>query len=375
LERVTEATPETDLLPRIASFGLPGHSKPIAASTLSDPEWSRLVGDVLHQRLAGFLQAAVEAGALAVTTEQRAEVADLHLQACGTALRLERRLLDVAGLLEQAGIDVVVLKGTAVAHLAYPTPAVRSFGDNDLLLRSEQFEAAVRLFQAAGYRRQVAPPRPVFDRRFSKGATLKGTEGDELDLHRNLVFGTFGFAIDLDELFASAVDFDLGGCCLRGLGPETRLLHACYHAGLGDPDPRYSSLRDVAQMVTFGEHDVRRVLELSRQWRSHAVLARAFRLCRDHLGVDLGGPLVDALASYEPTRREQRAIAAYVGDNRHYAAKVAASLPYLDGIGTKLAFLRSAGLPSEEFVESRGGQSRVAWVRRGLRSLLQGGVR
>jgi hypothetical protein len=375
LKSVATTTLGTGLLSRVARFGLPGDLEFIAASPLSDREWRSMIGGVLHQRLTGFLQAAVEAGALAVTTEQRDEVADLHLQACGAALRLERRLLELADLLEHADIDVVVLKGTAVAHLAYPKPAVRFFGDNDLLIRSEQYEAAVTLLQAAGYRRQVAPPHPGFDRRFSKGATLRGPNGDELDLHRNLVFGTFGFAIELSELFSSAVTFQLGNRRLRALGAETRLLHACYHAALGDPEPRYSSLRDVAQMVTFGVYDARRVLQLSRQWRSHAVLARAFQLCRDHLGVHLERPLVDALNGYEPSRREQRAIAAYVGVNRHYAAKVAASLPYLDGFGTKMSFLLSAGMPSEEFVESRGGQSRITLVGRGLRSLFQAGSR
>ena len=128
-------------------------------------------------------------------------------------------------------------------------------------------------------------------------------------------------------------------------------------------------------MLAFGTHDDRRVLELAHRWRSTAVLARAIRLCRDHLGVAVDGPLVSAVAGYEPTRREQRAIASYVGNNRHYAAKVAASLPYLDGVVDKLAFLRASALPSEEFVESRGSEPRSAWVRRGLRSLFQGSLR
>jgi hypothetical protein len=330
---------------------------------------------VRAQRLAGFLQAAVGAGAFPVTDQQEGEVAELHLHWCEAAMRLERRMLEVAALIEAEGLEVVVLKGSAVAHLVYPTPEVRSFGDVDLLFRSEDFDRAVDLLCTVGYTRETAQARPGFERRFGKGTTLRGANGEQLDLHRNLVFGTFGFLIDLDELFYSSVGFELGGQVLRALGPETRLLHACYHAGLGDPSPRLSSLRDVAQMLLTGDHDPDRVLELTRAWQSEAVVARAVDLCREHLAAAVDGPIVDGVAGYLPTRREQRAIDSYVGTNQGFAAKVVATLPYLSSIRDRAAFLRAVTAPQPEFVVSHGGRPGWAWIRRGLRSLLRGGRR
>jgi len=356
----------------IASYGLPGAVVGELPVPLERSDWSALRGQVEFHRLAGFLTHAVENGGLSVTEDQRRDVSEMHLASCSRSLHLERRLLEMTAVLQAQNVDCLVLKGAAYAHLVYPDPAVRSFGDNDLLIPVDQFDAAIMALRDLGYELRVAPPRREFAQRFAKGVTLKAPEGIEADLHRNLVFGTFGFAIELNELFASSIEFELGGRMLKALGPETRLLHACYHAAIGDPDPRYSSVRDVAQMLTFGDQDNERVLELARRWKSPAVLARAFRLCRDYLGVAVRGPLVDALALYEPTRRERRAVASYVGENRHYAAKVAASLPYLDGVGSKLAFLRASVLPSEEFIESRGSEPRSAWIRRGLRSLLRG---
>jgi hypothetical protein len=360
------------LVRRVASFGLPNASSSITDEPPAAADWATLVANVRHQRLAGLLQAAVEAGALEVSAEQLAQVEELHLEACAVVLRLERRLLEVVELLVAAGIDVVVLKGSAVAHLVYPDPAQRMFGDNDLLLRSEQFDAAVELLCRHGYVRQTAQARPGFERRFAKGTTLKGAAGDELDLHRNLVFGTFGFRLDLDELFRSAVTFEVGGRELRGLGPETRLLHACYHAGLGDPHPRFGSVRDIAQMVAFGPHDPARVLELARDWQSEAVLARGVRLCDDVLGFRADDELARSVRGYTPSIREQRAIDSYVGDNRRFAAKVVASLPYIDGVGAKAAFLTSVAFPQRGFAESFGGRSGFAWIRRGVRSLVRG---
>ena len=359
----------------IAAYGLPGHTAAFPDQPLADTEWQALLRVVDEQRLAGLLHWAVDDGAFPVDDEQRQAVADLHLRWCAAALSLERRLLELDAAFGSASIDFLVLKGTAVAHLVYPDPALRLFGDVDLLFPAERFEQALEVARDLGYVRPAEEARPGFDRRFGKGATLKGPTGNELDAHRTLVFGTFGFAIDLDELFRSATAFELGGRKLRALGPETRLLHACYHASLGDSRPRYSSVRDIAQMLTTGTHDPDRVLALAREWQAQAVLARAFALCRDFLGVAVDGPLVEALNGYRPTRREQRAIDSYTGPNRRFAHKVFASLPYLHGMRDRAAFVGAMVLPSRGFAESYGGRAGLAWIRRGLRSIRAAGGR
>jgi hypothetical protein len=316
-----------------------------------------------------LLQAAIDALELPVTGEQREEAAECHADRCASLLGLERVLLDVVERLERAGIDTVVLKGAAYAHLVYPDPSWRIFRDNDLLLPGDAFEDAISELRAAGYERQLPEPRPGFDARFGKGATLEGPGGDELDLHRTLVFGSFGFRIDLEELFASAVTFQLGGRCLKALGPETRFLHVCYHAALGDPVPRLLGVRDIAQVLHLEAHDTDRVLDLIRAWEAPSVVARGLELCRTLLEIDAEGPIASAVAAHVPTRREIRAINSYVGDRRSFATKVLASLPYLDGAREKIAFLRAAALPDRELRSSVGSGGSMAWFRRGARTL------
>jgi hypothetical protein len=375
-------TPDTDAIVRaIARFGLPpriggdpsvtgtGVAERILDDPLSATDWDAVVRDVSRLKLLGFLRAAVDLGAVAATDEQAAQVVDRHVEHWVSVLYLEQDLLRVVDALDRAGIESVVLKGAAHARLLYPQPAWRMFGDNDLLLRGQDFADATRILADIGYRRPVPSARPDFDARFGKGATLLGAEGDELDLHRTLLFGTFGFRIDIHRLFDTAVEFDVEGRRLRALGPETRILHLCYHAGLGDPVPQLAGVRDLAQALALAEHDDDEVLRLARDWKAVAVLARGIELCRTHLGIEVEGPLADAARAHRLTRRERRAIASYVGVNRRHADKVLASIPFLDGPGAKLAFLRAAAAPDRAMLRAQGVPTHGAWLRRGARAL------
>ncbi|MCP6423258.1 nucleotidyltransferase family protein, partial [Klebsiella pneumoniae] len=85
---------------------------------------------------------------------------------------------------------------------AYPSPALRSYGDIDLLVRAGQLAAAVDALAGAGAHRHHAEAHAGFDRRFAKAVGLTGPHGVAIDLHRTLVVGPAGFLIDLDDLFA-----------------------------------------------------------------------------------------------------------------------------------------------------------------------------
>jgi len=53
---------------------------------------------------------------------------------------------------DAAGIDCVMLKGAAVARMAYPDTGMRFFGDNDLLFRRSDIGRVGEILRGAGYR-------------------------------------------------------------------------------------------------------------------------------------------------------------------------------------------------------------------------------
>lgn len=62
------------------------------------------------------------------------------------------QLRELAAAFEEAGVDVIALKGAAALVWLHADPGCRTLRDLDLLLRAEQIEAAQRVLEAQGYR-------------------------------------------------------------------------------------------------------------------------------------------------------------------------------------------------------------------------------
>lgn len=348
----------------VAAYGLEGSSLGLPGAPLDESEWRDLMLAAGRQRITGFLHAAISSGAMPVTERQRHEVRDLHFRALGGALMLEQLLLDVMETLERAGVDARTLKGSAVAHLDYPDPSWRTFGDIDVLVPPGGFDEAVAALLAAGHRRRFPQPRPGFDRRYSKGTSFISAGGYEIDLHRTFTMGPFGLRLSLAPLWERHADFPLGGRTLRALGAEERFLHACYHAALGDVQPRLVPMRDTAQILLGQPLDMDRVRRLMAESGGEAVVARAVRLAWAEFELVDEVELAEWANAYQYSRRERADFAVYAGESS-YAAKSVAALRALPSLADKARFLRALVAPDPEYIAPRHS-SALGRLKRGL---------
>ncbi|HET9441888.1 MAG TPA: nucleotidyltransferase family protein [Acidimicrobiales bacterium] len=350
------ATEAGEVLAAVAAYGLPGAGLELPRRPLDDRDWRRLMVDVGRQRISGLLVQAIDHGDFAASAEQADAAEAAHTAAMHVVLRLERLLVDVAGRLEEAGIDCRALKGSAAAHLDYPNPALRCFGDIDVLVRSDDYDAAVGLLRDAGSTARYDEPRPGFGRRFGKGAELVTPEGLEIDLHRTFVSGPFGLSVVLDDLFASGTPFEVGGRRLLALTSEQRFLHACFHAALGARPARLQPLRDIAQLALFGRLDVDRVFGLTAAWKVPAVLAAGVRLAWERFAIGDVTPLSAWAHGFEPDARERASLAAYMDTGfASYPAQAAAALRAIPGWVDRAAYLRAMAMPDRSYLQARDG--------------------
>lgn len=336
--RLETARPE-DVIGAVAAHGLPG-APPLPAEALPDGAWRTLFDLATRDRLTPLLARAVADGAMAATARQEGQATAAHEQAMRLCLLLERSLLATSAGFEDSGIMYRVLKGPAVAHLDYPDPALRAFGDVDVLVASSAYEDAMAQLRAGGAERRFSEVRPGFDRRWGKGACVVAADGTQIDVHRTFVAGPFGLTIDLDELLLMPEWVEIGDEVLPALDRESRFIHACFHAALGDRVPRLVALRDVAQIILSHDLDRDVVMARARRWRADAVIARAVRLAWARLRL-AEHEWSRWAATHTADRFQTRALRAYTSESRSYATQAVAGLSAVRTVPEKVAYVHA----------------------------------
>lgn len=351
---MTEPASPIALARRLAGFGLREDGASVEPVPVAGERWRSLLARLVAQRLTGLAVAAAEAGWLRLADRQANELLGAHRAAMLSALRLEQKLLSLTAAFEEAALDVVALKGPAVAHAFYPEPSWRPFGDLDLLVRTRDWRRACGLLSELGCHRALPEPRRGFDERFGKGATHDGGDGIQVDLHRTLVLGPFGLWLDPDELFERTVRFELAGTWLQRLDDTVSLLHASLHASLGARPPLLMPLRDVAQITERGAVAWGDLADLAVRWRIRAAIRYAFLAASEQLGFT---PPEEArpIMTTEPDPTEQRALQAYTTARRARGGTALATIRAIPGLRAKGSYVRALLLPDPAFLEARGG--------------------
>jgi hypothetical protein len=331
-----------------------------------------------QQRVVGLLASLVADGGIELNPDQFDQLAETHEAWCAHDLRLERTLLRAADALDAAALPFLVIKGPALAHRWYPDPALRLFGDLDLVVPSGRVREASRIL--ADVLGTSAPPelRPGFDEQFGKETLLRSPPspgapgGIELDVHRTPVAGALGLAIPLEELFEGSGEVLVGGRALPTPGPVATLLLACYQATIADLPPRLIASRDVVQVATgTGAPAAVDVIAAARRWQGSALVAEALAGAPARLGLageeHRSGALAEWARTYAPSTRERVLLAAHRGPGYVYWRQLAGVM-VLTGSRPRAAYVRALVSPQTSYLTDRHWK-RGGHVRRGWRTL------
>ncbi len=149
-----------------------------------------------------------------------------HRQA--NQVRLEA-LAEILEAYQAADIQVLVLKGAALAQLIYPEPGLRPMGDIDLLVKETEIYHAQRLLADLGFNAYVPPAGQLPDKhllpamRYSEGFAV------DVEIHHNLFNEEDAVSVVLTDLTADPIPFVVHGVNAYTLGYEETLWHLCQH--------------------------------------------------------------------------------------------------------------------------------------------------
>ncbi len=198
-----------------------------------------------------------------------------------------QELLQLADQMEAAGIPVLVLKGPALGAQVYGGPALRQFGDLDVLVPRNDADRAQHLLADRGYHPYASMTEAEAREHFALEKSREFVrERTVVELHWDLLHPMHGVPFDAAALRERAVWHALGGSQLRMLSPEDLVIYLCAH-GSKHFWERLSWICDVAECL--------RTYQDAMDW---AVVQRRAGALHAHrmllLGTRLAAHLLDA---------------------------------------------------------------------------------
>jgi hypothetical protein len=225
-------------------------------------------------------------------------------------LRMTAELFRVLAQFVSAGIGALVVKGPVLAVRAYGDPAMRSYGDLDLLVRQRDIRRATELMMDAGY--DAAVPVAAIDAGKIPGQYLFSRPDSKLiiELHNDLTLRYFPRRLPLKRLFERQTRMQLDSREVPALSVEDELVLICVH-GAKHLWERLMWIADVAALVSR---------QLNLDWDRAASSAREVgaerlpdhvleKVKSDKVAANLTGQILNWLpaASYAPPGLFERA--------------------------------------------------------------------
>ena len=170
----------------------------------------------------------------------------------------ERRVLrfsaELAGILQQfdsRGIPAIPYKGPVLSQLLYGDPAMRDFGDLDLLVRPEDVPPARKALRELGFEPKLSlSPRCECEFLRSGYELVFGskTERNLVELHWQVLPRFYAIPFDTEAVFARSREIEFAGCRIRVPCNEDLLLMLCAHAAKHEWS-QLGMVRDIATLA------------------------------------------------------------------------------------------------------------------------------
>jgi hypothetical protein len=271
----------------------PSYDRQRLASSLRSADWARFLILVEEHGVVGLVAAHLrDLQWESVPPEIKQTLVDRQRAQIFFSLRMTAELFRILDRFASVGISALVVKGPTLAMRAYGDPAMRSYGDLDLLVRQRDIRLATELMSGAGY--EPAVSLSAIDAGKIPGQYLFSHSHSTLlvELHNDLTLRYFPRRLPLEDFFARQIRVPLDGREAPALAAEDELVLICIH-GAKHFWERLMWIADVAALVTRQTAiDWKRVADSARAVGAERMLHTGLRLASDLLNMQLPGEVL-----------------------------------------------------------------------------------
>src|ERR1700682_489938 len=262
----------------------PSHDRHRLPGLLRSADWARLLVLAEAHGVAGHLTACLRSlDEDLVPAEIRQTLVDRRRAQIFFTLRLTAELFRILDRFSSEGIGALVVKGPVLAVQAYGDPAMRAYGDLDLLVRQRDIRRATELLSAAGF--SPAVPLSAIDAGRIPGQYLFSKPDSKLivELHNDLTLRYFPRRLPIEEFFARQIRVRLDAREAPALSVEDELVLICIH-GAKHFWERLMWIADVAALVSRQTGvEWQRVADSAQPGEAERMLHTGLRLASDLL--------------------------------------------------------------------------------------------
>jgi Uncharacterised nucleotidyltransferase len=173
---------------------------------------------------------------------------------------------------EQEKIDVIVLKGAALAETVYPHRALRPMSDIDLLVRTQQLSKVGSKLLDMGYLFEGHEKTKEFYLEHRYHWVFTKRSDVNIEIHWHIKRPTSPFRIDIDGLWERARQTVIAGVDALVVSPEDLLLHLCQHTHKHNLIGGIRPFCDIAETTKYyaAEIDWTKIANISSEWGMNA---------------------------------------------------------------------------------------------------------
>lgn len=323
--------------------------------------------------------ATVAISGLSPPSEPLAELKQRYHHTATHNMLADHDLQAILHVFSDAGIQVALLKGAALLHTVYDSPALRPMVDLDLLIPFVDLAPALDALSQLGYGPTEPDPFDNLEGLYWNELLLhvQDRTGAQLELHWNLLdIPYYASRLPVAWLLERAVPLRFGETIAYTLTPCDLLLHLCAHNILHHQGRLLRADVDVAFVASRYQSEldwdafVQSAIECDLLLGVQQSLSRAAA----YWFAPIPPSVLDALISLKPKYREQ----AMVVCQRSEFLKLTRTFATLPGAGLRYQYVKGQLFPSRDYLAWRYGVSTnssapVAYAKRywsGLRGLL-----
>ena len=194
-------------------------------------QWDDLPAQAEAHGLVPLLFTHLEAAGVAMPPAIKQQLLGYYMQHAHATRVRTQVLADILTCYQAAGIDVLLLKGAALAQLVYPQPVLRPMRDIDILVRAEDVYHAYALLPEIGFTPPPGAHHGLGPDHHDLTAIKRAADGFSVsvEVHHALHLNERGHPLRYNAYVPTAQSFTVGSISAQTLGREETLWHIYRH--------------------------------------------------------------------------------------------------------------------------------------------------